>query len=126
MRSVVLASVLLCLSSQVMAKDPQVDCNNPQGTYEDNYCAEQAYKKADAQLNSIYKKVMNHDNFTEQKSLLTQAQKTWLKYRDEHCEVVVYNNRGGTGFAGFLSNCLTEVTAQRTEALKALLESLEQ
>ncbi|EIJ41423.1 hypothetical protein BegalDRAFT_0505 [Beggiatoa alba B18LD] len=102
---------------------PKVDCNDPQSTYEINYCAEKAYQSADAALNRAYKNLMNSGLSAEEQALLKTAQRTWIKFRDEHCEYAVYGARGGTGFSGFLNACLQDMTEERIRSLeKSYLE----
>ncbi|ALG69325.2 lysozyme inhibitor LprI family protein [Beggiatoa leptomitoformis] len=125
MRSLILFGFIVCSISAFAKDTPDVDCENPQGTYEENYCVELSYKAADDDLNTTYKKVMKNDLTAEQKALLVTAQKSWIKFRDDHCEFATYNARGGTGFAAFLSGCLRDITLERTAELNAILDAPE-
>jgi uncharacterized protein YecT (DUF1311 family) len=57
----------------------------------------------------------------EERSLLTEAQQGWIKLRDKNCEFEVYRSRGGTGYQGFLNECLERMTKQRTGELEKYL-----
>ncbi len=108
---------------QYAIAQPNVDCTDPQGTPEINYCAELAYKEADAKLNQVYQKVFAELD-KEAKPLLQKAQRAWIGFRDAHCESDVFDTRGGTGFLSYLSACLQAVTEQRTQYLQAWSERL--
>ncbi|NJK74016.1 MAG: DUF1311 domain-containing protein [Microcoleus sp. SU_5_6] len=41
--------------------------------------------------------------------------------RDKSCEAEVEGNRGGTGYSGFLNECLERKTKQRTAELENYL-----
>ena len=46
----------------------------------------------------------------------------WIKVRDKTCEFEVYQNRGGTGYRGFLNECLDRMTKVRTAELENYLK----
>jgi uncharacterized protein YecT (DUF1311 family) len=74
------------------------------------------FKKADAELNKIYKELMNSLSKTD-KSLLITAQRNWLKYRDSHCEFEANEYEGGSIQPLIHSTCLTDCTKKRIEEL---------
>ena len=112
-----LAILLICQS--VWAGD-KPDCSNPQGSYEESYCAEQAYNRNDRELNAVYQQLKKQLN-KEQRGLLVNAQKGWLKVRDNDCELEHYGSRGGTGWYSNILNCKNEKTINRIKELKYLL-----
>ncbi|WP_348812927.1 lysozyme inhibitor LprI family protein [Flavobacterium maritimum] len=86
-----------------------------------NRTAHNDFKKADAELNKVYKQVMKILNEKEKK-LMIKAQKDWLTFRDSHCEFEIEQYDGGSMQPLIHSNCLTERTNDRIEDLKAILE----
>nr|WP_315145857.1 lysozyme inhibitor LprI family protein [uncultured Flavobacterium sp.] len=86
-----------------------------------NKIAHNDFKKADAELNKVYKQVMKILNEKEKK-LMIKAQKDWLMFRDSHCEFEIEQYDGGSIQQLIHSNCLTERTRDRIEDLKAILK----
>lgn len=111
-----------CLWSSHAFAAPKVNCNDPQATPEINYCAEQAYQVADKLLNANYKKLVATLSDNAEKERLVNAQRAWVSFRDKHCEFETYAMRQGTGYSGYLSACLEELTKSRAEALKKSLD----
>jgi uncharacterized protein YecT (DUF1311 family) len=83
-------------------------------------CLRLNYEAADKRLNEVYKQVTSKLS-REERSLLTEAQQGWIKLRDKNCEFEVYRSRGGTGYQGFLNECLERMTKQRTGELEKYL-----
>lgn len=108
---IVLILVLL-LNSFNSAAQTQAEMN--QTAYDD-------YKKADAELNKVYKEVLQSLNKKE-KQLLIKAQKDWIKFRDSHCEFVAEEFNGGSIQPLIRYTCLTGRTESRTEDLKEKLK----
>jgi len=95
----------------------QLNCDRPQGDVEVRACIRLRYELADKRLNDVYKQLIAKLN-GEEKALLSEAQLGWIKQRDNTCEFEVYRNRGGSGFQGFLNECLERSTKQRTAELE--------
>jgi uncharacterized protein YecT (DUF1311 family) len=72
-------------------------------------CLRLNYEAADKRLNEVYKQVTSKLS-REERSLLSEAQQGWIKLRDKNCEFEVYRSRGGTGYRGFLNECLERMT----------------
>lgn len=98
----------------------QRNCSNPQSNVEYKECARLRYEAADRRLNDVYKQLVAKLN-RKQRSVLYQEQIKWIKSRDKNCESKVYDNRGGTGYQGFLNECLERKTKQRTAELENYL-----
>ena len=95
----------------------QLNCDRPQGDVEVRACIRLRYELADKRLNDVYKQLIAKLS-KEEKVLLAEAQLGWIKLRDNSCEFEVYRNRGGSGFQGFLNECLERSTKQRTAELE--------
>jgi uncharacterized protein YecT (DUF1311 family) len=105
------------------APDP---CANAQTTVEMRNCAGKEYKKADAELNSVYKQLMSKLTDEGHKAALKTAQQAWIKYRDANCEFEAYLNRGGTIYPVVYTGCLSAMTMNRTKELRELIEQQEE
>lgn len=99
----------------------QLNCDRPQGDVEVRACIRLRYELADKRLNDVYKQLIAKLS-KEEKTLLAEAQLGWIKQRDNTCELEVYRNRGGSGFQGFLNECLERSTKQRTAELEKYLQ----
>ena len=108
-------SVLAQSGRSVMAQ--QLNCDRPQTEVEVRACIRLRYEAADKRLNDVYKQLIAKLS-KEDKALLLEAQLGWIKQRDYTCEFEVYRNRGGSGFQGFLNECLERSTKQRTAELE--------
>ena len=98
----------------------QPDCNNLQNSIEILKCIRLRYEAADKRLNQVYQQLVPKLS-RKQRSVLYQEQIKWIKSRDKSCESEVYDNRGGTGYQGFLNECLERKTKQRTAELENYL-----
>lgn len=98
----------------------QPDCNNLQNNIGIMKCIRLRYEAADKRLNQVYQQLVAKLS-RKQRSVLYQEQLKWIKSRDKSCESEVYDNRGGTGYQGFLNECLERKTKQRTAELENYL-----
>ena len=111
-------SALVALSFDAPAtSQPQINCANPGSNVEYKECAYRAYQASDKQLNQVYQRIFTKLKGTEQQRLI-QAQSSWIKFRDANCNFEVYRSRQGSGYGGFLSNCMERMTNARIEELK--------
>jgi uncharacterized protein YecT (DUF1311 family) len=100
-----------------IAGERNINCQNPQSNIEYKECARRDYVAADKQLNNVYQKISARLKGDEKKRLVN-AQLAWIKFRDSNCDFEVYRNLGGTGYGGFLSNCLERMTKARIQELE--------
>jgi uncharacterized protein YecT (DUF1311 family) len=80
------------------------------------------YKKADLELNKVYKKLLNGLDKKE-KEMLIKTQKDWLKFRDSNCEFEAEENEGGSIQLMVWAMCLEEKAKLRIKDLKASINS---
>nr|WP_315158340.1 lysozyme inhibitor LprI family protein [uncultured Flavobacterium sp.] len=106
-----LAFLLLCFWSNSFAQTQS----------EMNATAYANYKKADAQLNKVYKQLMSILDKKE-KPLLIQAEKDWMKFRDSHCKFEASQYEGGSIQPLIYSTCLEELTKKRIAEIKASIK----
>ena len=124
MKSFALGLVLsLNGASVVLAQD----CSNPQNQLEINECAAMFYKAADEDLNLAYglardmARQIDRDGPAGQASTLTllrDAQRAWIKYRDLACSAESMLAAGGTMQPTLRFGCLERMTRARAEDLR--------
>ncbi len=123
------ASLALCflvVAGIASAQGQKEPCENAQTTVEMRNCAGKEYKKADAELNSVYRRLMSKLGDEGHKAALRTAQQAWIKYRDANCEFEAYLNRGGTIYPVVYTSCLSAMTTARTKELREFSEEQEQ
>ncbi|MEG5062075.1 lysozyme inhibitor LprI family protein [Microcoleus sp. B3-A4] len=99
----------------------QINCDRPQGDVQVRACIRLRYEASDKRLNEVYKQLISQLS-GEERGLLSEAQLGWIQLRDKTCEFEVYKSRGGTGYGGFLNECLDRMTKQRTAELEQYLK----
>jgi uncharacterized protein YecT (DUF1311 family) len=99
----------------------QINCDRPQGDAQVRTCIQLRYETSDKRMNEVYKQLISSLS-EEERAILTEAQLGWIKLRDQTCEFEVYKNRGGSGYGGFLNECLDRMTKQRTAELEQYLK----
>jgi uncharacterized protein YecT (DUF1311 family) len=107
----------LLLFSLVTAGGAAAQCKDAVSTKDMQDCADAEYKKADAELNSVYqatlKKLKPDDG-----ALLRKAQRAWLVYRDAHCDAQYHLFAGGSIAAVSLTQCRATLAAFRAKEIK--------
>jgi uncharacterized protein YecT (DUF1311 family) len=99
----------------------QINCDRPQGDAQVRTCIQLRYEASDKRMNEVYKQLISSLS-DQERSILTEAQLGWIKLRDKTCEFEVYKSRGGSGYGGFLNECLDRMTKQRTAELEQYLK----
>lgn len=97
-----------------------LDCNNANTTLEQNECAQLDFKKADKELNIVYKKLMKILD-EEGKILLKKSQRTWVKFRDLEADFASDVYRGGSLSTQIYINSRIETTKYRVYRLEMAL-----
>ncbi len=102
------------------------DCNNAADQRTMDECAGQSFKKSDAELNAVYKQILQRlKDRADARALLTAAQRAWLTLRDAECKFSSSGVEGGSVYPMIYAMCLDGATKQRTAALKAYLDCKE-
>jgi len=115
----VIASPTSAATNLQLAQRP--NCNNPQTQSEMNICASIAYQNADRKLNQVYRQLLPKLSASRKQKLIS-AQQAWIKFRDSSCEFETSAYEGGSIAPMIYSNCLADVTEQRTKDLQRYLE----
>lgn len=125
-----LVAVLLMFAAPLAAED--VDCENAFTQHAMNRCAHQSYLQADHALNDAYQQAVSAAQAMDEylaegdiaaETLLRDAQRAWITYRDKACEVESLLFRGGSMQPLIYSTCLERETQSRTEALRLFAEA---
>lgn len=125
---------LLAITSPqtAIAQSDDLDCSNPQNQTTMNRCAFLDFEEADLELNAIWPAARKANAtfaqyLTEERkadaNALLEAQRAWIKFRDAHCTSIAMPNAGGTIYPLIYNSCRANVTRQRTEQLRALVEN---
>ena len=111
-------------------------CNKPMNQAEMNACRAEEYRKADAHLNAVYKRLLSSmesdlaeahgpaDIGWDQQEIrdLKDAEHAWINYRDLHCAAARFETEPGTISPARWSVCMTIVTDHRIEEMKNAYE----
>jgi uncharacterized protein YecT (DUF1311 family) len=120
MRIVFATSVLMAIAPIAVALAQ--DCANATSKMAMNVCADQAYRMADAELNTVYSQItdrLKHDK--DSAKLLVNAQKAWLTFRDAECTFATSASAQGSVYPMLVAQCRDGLTSKRIDELKAYL-----
>jgi uncharacterized protein YecT (DUF1311 family) len=116
---------LLSMAAPLSAQE--VDCNNAMTQMDMNFCAAQSYGYADEDLNLAYQlaraQAKQMDEYLQEgevpaATMLRDAQRAWITFRDLACEVESTLVRGGSMQPLIYYSCLERETRNRTESLR--------
>lgn len=118
-----LGTFLFAPSVSAQQHDP---CLNLQSQDELSACEGQQYKKADAELNQVYRqlraKYQSNPAFLEKLKL---SQEAWLKFRDADLDAVYYQQDKLKAYGSAYPMCramlMTLLTVERTKELRRML-----
>jgi len=88
-----------------------------------NICTYQAFRRTDAELNSVYQQIINRlrtDVGTAR--YMTMAQRAWTAFRDAECDLVASGTTGGSIQPTISSTCLESMTQLRIKTLRGYLD----
>ncbi|MGH1331669.1 MAG: lysozyme inhibitor LprI family protein [Paracoccaceae bacterium] len=124
-----IAGAVCALAGGALAED--INCLEPMTQRDMLYCADQAYKAADGDLNFDYQTARDYfrrvdsdlpKNMRGAADALLEAQRAWIPYRDAACRTEGFMARGGSMEPLIVTMCLENLTRQRSEDLRALVE----
>ena len=131
MRHAILIAILTACAVTVWSNYGwALNCSNPQTQMEMNQCAQDKWQEADAALNAAYKSARTFfknqdesqpDNAKVAAAALLAAQRSWIGFRDAHCETEGFKYFGGSMRPMIIATCMEDLTRQRTKQLKALV-----
>jgi uncharacterized protein YecT (DUF1311 family) len=120
MRIFFATSVLMAIAPVAVALAQ--DCVNATSQTVMNMCADQAYRKTDAELNALYSQItdrLKHDKGATR--LLINAQKAWLAFRDAECTFSTSASAQGSVYPMLVAQCRDGLTSKRIDELKTYL-----
>ena len=95
-------------------------------------CSSQVYAMWDKELNVVYSKLLRSLKSKENKSILFNAQKEWIQYRDKNLKLETAvgleaerNSGGGHMYRTITSGNKIQILKNRVLELQAMLDSLE-
>jgi len=115
MRRLLLPAWLVLLATASAAWGQECDRNDDSQSMM-TICAGVDYQAADAKLNAAYKDLVGR-NDEKANQLLQAAQRAWITFRDAECAYSAADSEGGSIHPMEISQCLTEVTNERTKQL---------
>lgn len=95
-------------SDNASASPLPTECAAPQTQTDMNLCAQAEYEQAAAKLNTAIESVQTS----------VAGQKEWTTYRDNYCDFVQSQFKGGSIQPMIYSGCLTQLTSDRTAELE--------
>lgn len=113
---------------------PALNCKDPMSNAEMKMCAEQDWKKADAELNAAFGKALasaretyrstrtmpGQQNMPDSEVLLRDAQRAWVAFRDANCKYQYQIYWGGTHAGLAYLGCMGDMTKARLKELRQL------
>jgi uncharacterized protein YecT (DUF1311 family) len=106
-----------CLAQHMNAKDGP--CQGPSGTADEAACFDNAYQRADAEMNRYYRRIETLETGSDLTNL-KNAQRLWIQFRDANCKAEYELYEGGTAGPTVKLACLEAMTRHRTEELKTM------
>lgn len=116
--------IYLTLAALISSSFAKADSPSEWANYEE---IKNAYSKADAELNSVYKQQIQEykkegaEFYGQSESrdiYLKKSQLAWIKMRDASCDYETYESKKGTAFSSIYEKCLLDKTNERIEYLK--------
>lgn len=121
--------VLAALMLPSAAVAQEIDCMETSFQQEMNWCAEQDWNAADADLNDAYAAAMAvlkdidaglPADMRGGADYLKSGQRAWITFRDDTCAAEGFPMRGGSAEPLLIYGCLARLTAQRATDLWVL------
>lgn len=105
-------AMIIC--SQFASAQSQVEMNRQ---------AREAYDQADAEMTVLYRKVMSSLSSPDDRAILLEAQRAWIKYKEAHCKGLANFYEGGSIQPLIRYSCLEGLTRERIAQLNKYIEN---
>lgn len=117
-----LAFIMLFSASAAQASD-NTCLEKAQNQAQLTECAAVALKAADNDLNALYRRMQDRvKDDSSTKTLLIDAQRKWLSFRDAECNFTAVRSAGGSIHAMDVNSCLADLTRSRVRELQIHLD----
>jgi len=124
----ILLTLTLLLSTTLYANN--IQCKEDGNQMQMNQCAYEDFKKADKELNKVYKALRNKNkNDKAYLSNLKTSQRLWIKFRDAELDLIFTCESGdmrlcfGSMYPLLLNSEKAAITQQRVKSLENYLRS---
>jgi len=111
------AALVALVASPMPATAQTAACAAASTQAELNDCSAQRYREADARLNQVYSQLRARLRDPRQRSLLEEAERAWIAYRDRECAFETSGTVGGSLHPMMQATCLYEKTTIRLAEL---------
>jgi uncharacterized protein YecT (DUF1311 family) len=108
---------LLLAVAPVPAKAQSPSCAAAATQTEMNACTAREYQQHDAAMNDIYQRLLAKLADPRQKTLLQEAERAWIAYRDKQCAFQSSGTEDGSIHPLIVATCLDEKTTVHTAEL---------
>jgi len=105
---------LMAVLLTAIAYGARADCNDPNATFDQEYCRSLEYQSADRSLNDVYQKLLQSLDPAAQANL-RENELAWVRQREKACTLKV----NGAVYVDY--DCVTKMTNDQTAALTAKL-----
>jgi uncharacterized protein YecT (DUF1311 family) len=110
------------LSASALAQD----CAKAADQMTLNQCADQSFRRADAELNRLYRQIEGRlKGAPDSAKALVSAQRAWIAFRDAECAFSASDVTGGSIYPMIYSGCVEGLTRKRIDDLKGYLSCQE-
>ena len=98
------------------------DCAHAEDQSTMNQCADQAFRRSDATLNTLYRQIQERlKGDADTAKLLTAAQRAWVGFRDAECKFSSSSVAGGSIYPLIDESCTDDLTQQRIKTFRGYL-----
>ena len=116
---IAIVAVILSIASASADDSSEMKCVEGGNQPQLNFCAADAFKKADKEMNDLYKEQMTHLKATH-KARLRESQRAWVVFRDKACLYEAgLQQESGSIWPLDQYMCLEQHTKQRIEDLNS-------
>ena len=121
--------ISLALAAILAAAQPVGNCSDALPQQEMNRCADEDFRRADAELNQVYQRAIGaareadaelepDDPRPKYEPTLRAAQRAWVAFRDAQCDWEgMQEARGGSMEPMVVSGCMEQMTRARSQQL---------
>ncbi len=100
-----------------------INCANAAARVDYLACRGDQFNKLDAELNRKYQKILKsyeqpnteYADYKKAKAAFIKAQRSWVKFRDEDCDMPMYLNLTGSAQSPMMVDCVIAHTKKRIE-----------
>lgn len=112
-------ALTIAVPSVALAQD---NCANASDQTTLTQCADKSFRKADAELNVLYKRMRGRlKDDADTTKLLVATQRAWMSFRDAECNFASSSNSGGSMYPMVGSECREKEARSRIKTFQTYL-----